>query len=138
VLVNDRVDVARIADTRGVHLPSDGLPTRDAKALLEPHHLLGRSTHTPDEARRATDEGADYVFLGPVWETPSHPGRAGLGPGVFHALRSLRVIAIGGVTPARAAQCRDAGAWGVAAISSLWNSPDPAAAVRAMLLSFES
>ena len=64
-------------------------------------------------------------------------GLPGVGP---QALRGLpfRVIAIGGITPERAALCRDEGAWGVAAISALWRAPDPGAAVRKMLLSFGS
>lgn len=137
LLINDRVDVAMLIDNAGVHLPSDGIPTQDARKLLAAHRLIGRSTHSPDEARRAIDDGADYVFLGPIWETASHPGRQPLGPAALRGL-GFKVIAIGGVTGARAAQCRDAGAWGVAAISALWDAADPAAAVRAMLLSFES
>lgn len=136
VLVNDRVDVARITDAAGAHLPANGLPIASARALLSPDQLLGRSTHHPDEARRAADEGADYVFLGPIWESATHPGRAGIGLEALRGLGSIKVIAIGGITAARAAQCRDAGAWGVAAIAALWNAADPAAAVRAMLLSF--
>lgn len=137
VIVNDRVDVARIAGCAGVHLPSNGLPVSAARDLLASDQLVGRSTHSADEARRALDEGADYVFLGPVWSTPSHPEAPALGPGALRELHSLPVIAIGGVTPARARECRDAGAWGVAAISALWRAADPTAAVQAMLLSFE-
>jgi thiamine-phosphate pyrophosphorylase len=104
---------------------------------LAADQLVGRSTHSADEARRALDEGADYVFIGPIWSTPSHPGGPALGPGALRELHSLPVIAIGGVTPERARECRDAGAWGVAAISALWRATDPAAVARAMLLSFE-
>lgn len=133
--VNDRLDVARMVYASGVHLPADGLPTRSVKELLGPNLALGRSTHGPDEARRAIDDGADYVFLGPIWETPSHAGQAPLGPAVLRGL-PFKVVAIGGVTAERAAVCREEGAWGVAAISALWRAPDPAAAVRRMLLSF--
>jgi thiamine-phosphate pyrophosphorylase len=136
VFVNDRVDIARITNATGAHLPADGLPIRAARALLAPDQLLGRSVHSFAEAREALGEGADYVFLGPIWETGSHPGRHGLGIGAFEGLESLPVIAIGGVTVERARLCRDAGAWGVAAISALWRAPDPAATARAMLLSF--
>ncbi len=80
--------------------------------------------------------GADYVFLGPIWETSSHPGVPGLGLEAIAAARPARVIAIGGVTPARAAACLEAGAWGVAAISALWLADDPGAAAEAFLLSF--
>jgi thiamine-phosphate pyrophosphorylase len=137
VFVNDRVDVARIVRAAGAHLPSDGLPIKAARAVLTGDQLLGRSVHSSEEAREALDEGADYVFLGPIWETSSHPGRPGLGVGAFKGLASLPIIAIGGITAERARLCRDAGAWGVAAISALWHAPDPAAAARAMLLSFD-
>ncbi len=83
----------------------------------------------------AGEDGADYVFLGPIWETPSHPGRAGLGVDVISAVHGVKVIAIGGVTKRRIHHCLDAGAYGVAAVSSIWEVRDPAAAVRAMLLS---
>ena len=138
IFVNDRVDVAVVAGAAGVHLPANGLSTTAARKLLAPGQLLGRSAHSADEARMAFDQGADYVFLGPVWATSSHPGQRPLG---LHALRgfsSLCVVAIGGVTVERATECRDAGAWGVAAISALWNAKDPGAAARAMLLSFEA
>src|SRR5205814_1951713 len=137
VIVNDRVDIARIAGCAGAHLPSSGIPISAARGVLAADQLVGRSTHSADEARRALDEGADYVFIGPIWSTPSHPGAPALGPGALRELHSLPVIAIGGVTPERARECRDAGAWGVAAISALWRAADPAAVARAMLLSFE-
>ncbi|MBI4499786.1 MAG: thiamine phosphate synthase [Gemmatimonadetes bacterium] len=135
IIVNDRLDVARIVSANGVHLPENGLPIEAARQLLAPGQLLGRSVHDPEEARRAAAAGADYVLLGPVWETASHPERP-IGLGALRGLEGITVIAIGGVTPERAKACRDAGAWGVAAISALWRAPDPAAAVSTMLLSF--
>jgi thiamine-phosphate pyrophosphorylase len=137
LLVNDRIDVARIAGANGVHLPENGLPVSVARQLLDDRQLLGRSVHRPEDVRRAVDEGVDYVFLGPVWPTTSHPERPALGLRAFRGLGTFPVIAIGGITPDRARQCRDAGAWGVAAISALWRAGDPAATARAMLLSFE-
>ncbi|HEX9581215.1 MAG TPA: thiamine phosphate synthase [Gemmatimonadales bacterium] len=136
VLVNDRVDVARLIGASGVHLPEEGLPIPTVRALLGPGPLIGRSTHSAAAARTAAEEGADYVFLGPIWGTASHPGRAPLGPREIERAAGIRVIAIGGVTPERAARCRDAGAWGVAAVSALWWAHDPGSAVRAMLLPF--
>jgi thiamine-phosphate pyrophosphorylase len=137
LLVNDRVDVARVLGARGVHLPASGLPVAEARRLLGPGALIGRSTHSPEEARQAHADGADYVFLGPIWETASHPGRMSLGPEAIGQCGPARVIAIGGVTPERAPLCRAAGAFGVAAISAVWNAADPGGAAREMLLSFE-
>jgi thiamine-phosphate pyrophosphorylase len=135
LIVNDRVDVAGATCAAGVHLPASGLPVAAARSMLGSSALVGRSTHTSAEALAAEAEGADYVFLGPIWETPSHPGSAGLGIAAITAARGARVIAIGGVTPERVAPCLDAGAWGVAAISALWLANDVAAAADAFLLS---
>ena len=136
VLVNDRVDLVREVGAAGVHLPSAGLPVEAARRLLGPDAIVGCSTHSPEEARAAHADGADYVFLGPIWETASHPGRLPLGPDSIAAAQPARVMAIGGVTPERAAVCRDAGAYGVAAISALWLADDPGSAASEMLLCF--
>jgi len=134
-MVNDRLEIARMAGADGVHLPERGLPVKVVRGLVGDAWLIGCSVHAPDDARRATDDGADYVFLGPIWETPTHQERVGLGVGALKGLGSIRVVAIGGVTPARARACRDAGAWGVAAVSALWGAHDPAAVAAEMLVS---
>ncbi len=136
LLVNDRVDVARVVGAAGVHLPAAGLPVPEARRLLGPGALIGRSAHSPEEARQAHAEGADYVFLGPIWETASHPGTRPLGPDAIAQCTPARVIAIGGITPLRAGLCREAGAYGVAVISAVWNAPDPGGVAREILLSF--
>ena len=138
LIVNDRADLARLSGACGVHLPEQGLPIAAARGLLDAGTTGGRSVHSAEDARRAARDGADYVFLGPIWETPSHPRRAPLGLDAIAAAAPARVIAIGGVTPERARACHDAGAYGVAAISAIWDAANPAAAVKAMLLSFEA
>lgn len=134
VFVNDRVDVALLAGAHGVHLPADGLSVPQARDIIGPTAWIGRSAHSADEAQRAMDQGADYVFLGPIWETPSHPGWAGIGVEAITQAVPARVVAIGGIDVGRVAQCRDAGAYGVAAISALWRAPDPGSVVDEMLL----
>jgi thiamine-phosphate pyrophosphorylase len=136
LLLHDRVDAARLCGADGVHLPAHGLPVPAVRRLLGPEPLVGRSTHTAAEARAAVANGADYALLGPIWTTASHPGRPPLGLDVLGAARPTSVVAIGGVTAARAADARAAGACGVAAIRALWDADDPAAAARAVLLSF--
>ena len=138
MFVNDRVDVALLADADGVHLPAAGLPISKVRALVGPDRWIGRSTHSPGEARRAADEGADYVFLGPIWETPLHPGRPGIGLSAIEQARPACVIAIGGVTAGRVRSCLEAGAYGVAAISALWHASDPGSAAAEMLLLLEN
>jgi thiamine-phosphate pyrophosphorylase len=136
VFINDRADAVAHAGAAGLHLPAAGLSTEDARRLLGDSVFIGRSAHSPAEARAAHDQGADYVFLGPIWETRSHPARQPLGPDAIGEALPARIIAIGGVTPDRAEACRRAGAYGVAAISALWYAPDPAEAATRMLLSF--
>jgi len=80
-------------------------------------------------------DGADYLLVGNVYETSSHPGRPGKGLGLVRDAASLGlpVIAIGGMDAARAAEAQEAGAYGVAAIAALWWAADPAAAALALL-----
>jgi thiamine-phosphate diphosphorylase len=134
VFVNGRPDLAAAIGGHGVQLAADDLPPADARRLL-PHGWIGRSVHSRREAEAARSEGADYLLVGNVFETPSHPGRAPTGLALVRdcAALGLPVIAIGGMTPARAAEARDAGAWGVAAIRALWLAPDPARAAMEFL-----
>lgn len=136
VLVNDRADVARAAQLDGLHLPASGLPVAAARKVLGLDRLIGCSTHSVAEAHAARDAGADYVFLGPIWRTPSHPNQAPLGPEIISQIEGIPVIAIGGVTPRLVAAAVEAGAYGVAAITSLWHAPEPNVVARRMLLSF--
>jgi len=134
IFINDRVDVALAASTDGVHLPEAGLPTKAVHALWGNRLTVGRSVHDPNAVATATAEGADYAMLGPIWETPSHPARPGLGLAALERATGGRVIAIGGITPDRVEPCIRAGAHGVATISAVWYAPEPASAVDAMRL----
>lgn len=134
VIVSGRADLARALGAHGVQLGADDLAVEDARRVLG-KGWIGRSVHTLEEARAAVDEGADYLLAGNIYPTPTHPGRAAAGLGLLGASAALGrpVIAIGGVTAARAQECREAGAWGVAAIRALWDAPDPHAAGRFLL-----
>ena len=134
LFVNDRADVALVVEADGLHLPAAGLPTRAARTLVGDAAWIGRSVHRHEEALKAADEGADYVFLGPIWQTQSHPDQAALGPAAIERAQAARVIAIGGITAARVADCLSAGAYGVAVIAALWDSQDPGSVAREMLL----
>jgi thiamine-phosphate pyrophosphorylase len=136
LIIHDRLDVTRIARVDGVHLPAAGVPSRAAREFLGPDALIGRSAHAAPEARTAGIGDVDYVFLGNIWKTASHPGRAALGLEVIRGARPARVIAIGGVTPATAPHAAAAGAAGAAAIRSIWDAADPAAAARALRVCF--
>jgi thiamine-phosphate diphosphorylase len=140
VVVSGRPDVARAVHAQGVQLSADDLAPADARRVLGGAGAgwVGRSVHSLDEARAALDEGADYLLLGTIYETASHPGRAGAGPGLVERVAALGapVIAIGGVTPERVPELRGAGAYGAAAISALWDARDPAGAALALLMAW--
>ncbi len=136
-LVNDRLDVALAAAADGVHLGQEDLSARRARRLLPPGRLLGISTHSLEQARRAVDDGADYIGVGPVFATTTkETGYAPLGLAGLSAIAAavpVPVVAIGGITPAAAPQVIRAGAMAVALISALMAAPDIAAATRGVL-----
>lgn len=134
VFVNGRPDVAAAVGAQGVQLAAGDLSPADARLVLGPG-WIGRSVHAVGEAEMAVAEGADFLLVGSVYETPTHPGRAAVGLGLVRAAATLGrpVIAIGGIDPARAREVCDAGAYGVAAIGALWRAADPAAATLALL-----
>jgi thiamine-phosphate pyrophosphorylase len=131
LLVNDRVDVALAVDADGVQLGRRGLAVADARRLAGAERLVGVSAHTSTEADEA--RGADFVLVGNVYATASHPGRAGIGVRGLGAFAGFPLVAIGGVTPERVAELREAGVRGVAAIRGVWDAPSPARAVRSYL-----
>lgn len=123
----------------GLHLPENGPPVADARTVLGEDALVGRSVHSLAAAIAAEAEGADYVVAGTVFASPSHPGIPPAGLGYLSEVcghLSIPVLAIGGVTPANAADCLRAGAAGVAMLSPVMRAADPeraAAAYRAAL-----
>ncbi|HEU4829508.1 MAG TPA: thiamine phosphate synthase [Gemmatimonadales bacterium] len=133
-IVSGRPDIARAVGAQGVQLAAGDLAPRDIRAAFG-ELRLGRSVHSLSEARAAVDEGADYLLLGSVFATTSHPDRAPIGIEVVRSVSALGVpvIAIGGITPQHARVLRDAGAYGVAAIRALWHAEDPARAALAFL-----
>jgi len=138
VLVNDRADVAIAAGAHGVHLRGDGPASSAIRQLLPPGSTIGRSIHEPGETR---DE-ADCFIFGTVFPSGSKAaGHAVAGvTGLAGAVRAtgIRVLAIGGITPANAARCLAAGAAGIAAIGVflppglISGSLGPAGAVAAL------
>ena len=145
IVVNDRVDVALAAGAGGAQLREDSLGVPDALAVVrsaarrsdaaEPagrELLLGRSIHSPAQALELDGSGANWLLLGSVYPTPSHPGGSAIGPEAVAAAcvaTKLPVVAIGGVGPAEAHGLLEVGAHGVAAASGVWSASDPGSAV---------
>jgi thiamine-phosphate pyrophosphorylase len=134
LFVSGRPDLAAAVGAHGVQLAADDLAPADARQIL-PDGWIGRSVHSAAEAEAAQADGADFLLVGNVYETASHPDRPAAGLELIRACASLGlpVIAIGGMTADRALAARDAGAWGVAAIRALWLVPDPARAAMEFL-----
>jgi thiamine-phosphate pyrophosphorylase len=132
--VNDRLDIALAARATGVQLGHGSVAPADARRL-NPEWWIGMSVRDLDEARAAETAGADYLLIGPVYATLTHPDRPLLGVHGFAEIArvGLPAIAIGGVTAERVVELRVAGAYGVAAIRALWDAVEPSAAARAML-----
>lgn len=133
LFINDRLDIALAMSACGVQLSERSLAVEDARRL-GPTWWIGCSVHSLEEARDASRAGADYLLVGPVYHTTTHPDVPPLGPARLEQFTRLElpVIAIGGVTPERGREVRAAGAYGVAAIRAFWDAPDPAAAAREM------
>lgn len=145
LVVNDRVDVAA-AVAAGVHLGQQDLPAGEARRLLGPGAIIGRSTHTPDELARALAEPVTYVAFGPVFPTATkrNPDPVVGLEGVAAAARSahaagLPLVAIGGITLATAPSVIAAGADAVAVIGDLVRGPDdPSSRARRFLAACRS
>jgi thiamine-phosphate pyrophosphorylase len=134
LFVNDRLDIALAAGADGVQLSRSSFLPADARRL-DPDWWIGCSVHSLDEARAARDWGADYLLVGPVYHTTTHPTASPLGLEALGAIvpLGLPVIAIGGVTPERARELAGAGAYGVAAIRAIWDAADPRGAAQSLL-----
>lgn len=139
-VMNDRVDLALLANADGVHLGQDDLPLCEARKLA-PHLVIGVSTHDAEQARRASEEGADLLALGPIFPTLSKDN-----PDPVVGLETLRtvaasvsqpVVAIGGIDLLTIAETRDAGARMVAVIGALARADDPRQAAERLRARFE-
>jgi thiamine-phosphate pyrophosphorylase len=145
ILVNDRLDVAIAEQAGGVHLGENSLPVDEANRLLKSSpaaqtpardFILGVSCHSPEAAKSAAASGADYIFFGPAFATPSKAAY-GAPQGLDRLAQvcssvNIPVLAIGGITLANFSSCLSAGASGIAVIRLFQDSADPAALVRAI------
>ena len=120
VVVNDRVDVALAGGADGAHLAAHSMPVRVVRRFVPRAFVIGVSCHSLGEAMAAESGGADYLVLGPVFETPS---KLGYGPPLgLEELRNVAsriripVLALGGITVERIRPCLEAGASGIAGI----------------------
>jgi len=138
--INDRPDLALRAGADGVHVGQDDMNVEDAGQVTGGELLIGLSTHSPEQLERGIAAGADQLSVGPVWETPTKPGRPAAGLDyVRHAAECRPPVpwfAIGGIDAGNVAEVVDAGAGRAVVVRAIRNAGDPraaAAAIRAAL-----
>jgi len=129
--MNDRVDMALISQADGVHLGQDDMPIADARLLARragAELLVGKSTHSVEQAKAAFEEGADYIGVGPIFSTPTKPGRAAVGLELIRQVTQARLpipfVAIGGIDLTNIQHVFDAGAQRVACVRAIFDQED--------------
>lgn len=136
--VNDRADLALAVGADVLHLGQDDLPVPVARRILGEAPVIGRSTHSPEQARAAAVEaGVDYFCVGPCWPTPTKPGRPAPGLDLVRtvatSVETTRPwFAIGGIDLARLPEVVRAGARRAVVVRAVTRADDPAAAARAL------
>ncbi len=141
VIVDDRADLALLSGADGVHVGDEDLPVAEARRLLGPDLLVGRTARTLDEATAAIAQGADHVGFGPVF--PSRTKPLALPPRGLDALREvaaalrLPVVAIGGIGSENVARVARAGAACAAAVEAVFGAGDPRENAARLAAAFE-
>ena len=135
LIINDRVDVALAVGADGVHLGQNDLPIDAARRLLGPGRLLGKSTHSVDQALEADREEVDYLAVGPIFATPTKPDYSSVGLSLLAQVKARvhrPIVTIGGIDPTNLQDVAAAGATCVAVVRAVCGADDPAAAARAL------
>lgn len=127
LIINDRIDIAKIVDADGVHLGQDDIDINSARKLLGEDKIIGISTHKPDDAIIAQENNADYIGVGPVFKTPTKPTTTPVGlEYVKWVSQNIKIpfYAIGSIDETNVNEVINAGATRVAAIRALMNASD--------------
>ncbi len=133
LILNDHPDLLRDVPAEGAHVGQDDLTVAEARAGAGRPVIIGKSTHSIAQACAAAEEGADYLGFGPLFATPTKPGRPAIGLqdiAAVHELVSVPIFCIGGIKSGNLAQVRDAGARRVVIVSGWLEAEDIAFAVR--------
>lgn len=134
LIINDHAQVAADVGADGVHLGQDDLPVAGARRLLGAGAIVGKSTHSVAQAVAADEEGADYIGFGPLFATPTKPGRPAIGTGgiaAAHArVQQIPIFCIGGVKLENLPRVIAGGARRVVIVSGILQAPDAVAYMR--------
>jgi thiamine-phosphate pyrophosphorylase len=136
LIVNDRPDLALACGADGVHVGQDDAAPESARELLGPDLIIGVSTHSPEQVEVALASRADYFAVGPVYSTPTKPGREPVGLELVRYAATHAAakpwFAIGGIDPGNAAVVAEAGATRIAVVRAIRDADDPRAAAAAL------
>ncbi|GBG70213.1 hypothetical protein CBR_g6345 [Chara braunii] len=142
LVINDRIDIALATDADGVHVGQSDMPVSIARKLLGPDKIIGVSAKTPEQAKKAAEEGADYLGSGAVYPTKTKVVTINLGiDGLVKVCQSssLPVVAIGGISTENLAEVMSTGLpSGVAIVSAVFDQPDVADATRKLRTALET
>ena len=135
-IVNDNVDIARAMGADGVHVGQEDMAAKKARALLGPDKILGVSAHNPEEARKAQEDGADYLGCGAAFVTgtklDAKPITAEMMKAVTESVE-IPVVAIGGITEDNIPKLTGRGLAGAAVVSAIFAAEDPRKASERLL-----
>jgi thiamine-phosphate pyrophosphorylase len=135
-IMNDRADLALAVDADGVHLGQQDIPIAVARQILGSQRIIGRSTTNPEEMERAIAEGADYIGVGPVYETPTKPGKAAAGfDYICYVAERVKIpwFAIGGIDMNNINDVLQAGAERVAVVRAIMAAEQPTLVTQSFL-----
>ncbi len=138
-IVNDDPHLALSCDADGVHIGQDDVSVQEARETIGPDAILGLSTHSEDQIAAAAKLAIDYISVGPVWETPTKPGRAAVGLElVTAAAREVRIpfFAIGGIDPANSTRVVKAGARRLGVVRAIRDAENPTAVAESIRQAF--
>jgi thiamine-phosphate pyrophosphorylase len=135
LILNDYPQLLSEVQAEGCHLGQEDGSIERARQVAGRRILVGRSTHSIDQAIAAEQEGADYIGFGPLFPTPTKPDATAVGLsdlGKLHARISIPIFCIGGIKESNFRKVSDAGGERVCIVSDLLTAPDPTARVRAI------
>jgi thiamine-phosphate pyrophosphorylase len=133
LILNDRTDLVEAVGADGVHLGQDDLSIAEARRLLGPGRLIGRSTHSLEQALDAQAQGADYIGVGPIFSTPTKPTYPSIGTALIRTVAArvhIPRVCIGGIDLSNLEEVLKAGAECVAVVRALCAAEDPEKTAR--------
>lgn len=134
-VLNDRPDLVDACGADGVHVGQEDVSSAEARALVGPARIVGLSTHSREQIETAGEADVDYIAVGPVFATPTKPGRPAVGLELVRTAAEIAPVpwfAIGGIDVRNAASVVEAGARRLAVVRAIRDAPDPGAAAQAL------